>query len=235
MKNPSMRRLNIAVLVGLGTLVLSACTPVQKAPITLADTHCGLIGKYCDKLTPGGKGQMGLRYVRPDVNWSQYNKVIIAPVTYWGSEESQIPQSDRQTLINYFQQSLKENLAKKFQVVDEPGPGVMTLTVALTDAESATPVLRSISMIVPQARLLSSITRLATGTFPFVGGAQVEAKLEDSVSGQVLAAIVDKRLGSGSATAGFQWRWGDVQSAMDFWSESAANRLSDWTSGKEKP
>jgi len=235
MKNPSMRRLNIAVLVGLGTLVLSACTAVQKAPITLADTHCGLIGKYCDKLTPGGKGQMGLRYVRPDVNWSQYNKVIIAPVTYWGSEESQIPQSDRQTLINYFQQSLKENLAKKFQVVDEPGPGVMTLTVALTDAESATPVLRSISMIVPQARLLSSITRLATGTFPFVGGAQVEAKLEDSVSGQVLAAIVDKRLGSGSATAGFQWRWGDVQSAMDFWSESAANRLSDWTSGKEKP
>jgi len=235
MKNPSKRSLNIAVLVGLGTLVLSACTAVQKAPITQADAHCGLIGKYCDKLTPGGKGQMGLRYVRPDVNWSQYNKVIIAPVTYWGSEEAQIPQSDRQTLIDFFQQSLTEHLGKKFQVVDAAGPGVMTLTVALTDADSATPVLRSISMIVPQARLLSSITRLATGTFPFVGGAQVEAKLEDSVSGQVLAAIVDKRLGSGSLTAGFQWRWGDVQNAMDFWSESAANRLSDWTSGKEKP
>jgi len=119
--------------------------------------------------------------------------------------------------------------------VDEAGPGVMTLTVALTDADSATPLLRSISMIVPQARLLSSVKYLATGTFPFVGGAQVEAKLEDSASGQVLAAIIDKRLGSGSVTAGFQWRWGDVQNAMDFWSESAANRLSDWTSGKEKP
>jgi hypothetical protein len=76
---------------------------------------------------------------------------------------------------------------------------------------------------------------LVTGIFPFVGGAQVEAKLEDSVSGQVLAAIVDKRLGSGSATAGFQWRWGDVQNAMDFWAESPANRFSDWISEKEKP
>ncbi len=219
MEHPSKRIVPVAVVLGLGILLLSACTAVQKAPITQADTQCGLIGKYCDKLTPGGKGQMGLRYVRPDVNWSQYNKVMIAPVTYWGSEEAKISQTDRQTLINYFQQSLTEHLGKKFQVVDEAGPGVMTLTVALTDAESVTPVLRSISMIVPQARLLSSIRYLATGTFPFVGGAQVEAKLEDSVSGQVLAAIVDKRLGSGSATAGFQWRWGDVQSAMDFWSE----------------
>ena len=235
MKHPLMRTVNIAVLLGLGILFLTACSTVQKAPINQAETHCGLIGKYCDKLTPGGKGQMGLRYVRPDVNWSQYNKVIIAPVTYWGSEEAKIPQSDRQTLVNFFQQSLKEHLGKKFQVVDEPGPGVMTLTVALTDADSATPLLRSISMIVPQARLLSSVKYLATGTFPFVGGAQVEAKLEDSASGQVLAAIIDKRLGSGSITAGFQWRWGDVQNAMDFWSESAANRLSDWTSGKEKP
>jgi hypothetical protein len=235
MKHSSLRIIDMAALLGLSAVFLSACSTVQKAPIALAETHCGLIGKYCDKLTPGGEGQMGLRYVRPGVNWSQYNKVIIAPVTYWGSEEAKIPQSDRQTLINFFQQSLTEHLGKKFQVVNEPGQGVMTLTVALTDAESATPALRSISMIVPQARLLSSISYLATGTFPFVGGAQVEAKLEDSVSGQVLAAIVDKRLGSGSATAGFQWRWGDVQNAMDFWSESAANRLSAWTSGKEKP
>ena len=235
MRHPSMRIVKMAVVLGLGTLLLSACTAVQKAPINQAENHRGLIGKYCDKLTPGGEGQMGLRYVRPDVNWTQYNKIIIAPVTYWGSEEAKISQSDRQTLVNYFQQSLKDNLGKKFQVVEEPGPGVMTLTVALTDADSATPLLRSISMIVPQARLLSSVTYLASGSFPFVGGAQVEAKLEDSVSGQVLAAIVDKRLGAGSASAGFQWRWGDVQSAMDFWSETAATRLSNWTSGKEKP
>ena len=52
----------------------------------------------------------------------------------------------------------------------------MKLDVAIVDASSATPVLRSISMIVPQARLLSSLKYLATGSFPFVGGAQAEAQ-----------------------------------------------------------
>jgi hypothetical protein len=190
---------------------------------------------YCSQLTPGTDKQAALRYVNPAAKWSQYKKVIIAPVTYWGSEEAKIPHSDQQTLVDYFQKTLKEQLAKKFQVVDEPGPGVMTLTVALTDAESATPVMRSISMIVPQAHMLSNISYLATGTFPFVGGAQVEGKVTDSVSGQVLAAMVDKRLGGGSMTTGFQWQWGDVENAMQYWSETAANKLYAWTSGSETP
>ena len=231
----SSKTLKIASSVALGLLLLSGCSTVQKAPVNQAALNCGLIGKYCSRLTPGGEGQFGLRYVNPAANWSQYSKVVIAPVTYWGSEEASISQSDQQSLVNYFQQTLKDQLAKKFQVVDEPGPGTFTLTVALTDADTATPVLRSISMIVPQARLLSSLKFLATGTFPFVGGAQVEAKVTDSVSGKVLAAGVDKRLGSGSIAAGFQWQWGDVQNAMDFWSEKAANKLSAWTTGAEKP
>lgn len=224
-----------ALLLSLVGISLLACSATQKAPITRAEAHCGLIGPYCDRLTPGTDEQKGLRFVRPGINWAQYRKVIIAPVTYWGSEEAKISATDRQTLVNYFEETLKEEFAKKFEVVDRAGPGVMTITVGLTDAESATPVLRSISMIVPQARTLSTGVYLATGTFPFVGGAQVEAKAEDSVSGRVLAAIIDKRLGGGSLTAGFQWQWGDVEKAMHFWAESATNRLFAWTSGQEKP
>lgn len=223
-----------AGLLGMAGLSLMACTSTVKAPITQTEAHCGLIGPYCSRLTPGKDEQAGLRYLKPGIDWKQYRKVIIAPVTYWGSEENQISATDRQNLINYFEETLREEFAKKFQLADQPGPGVMKLTVGLTDPDSATPVLRSISMIVPQARLLSSGTYLVTGKFPFVGSAQVEAKAEDSVDGQVLAAMVDKRLGGGSLVAGFQWKWGDVERAMHFWAETAANRLDAWTSGKEK-
>ena len=219
----------------LATALLTGCTTVQKAPIEQADVNCGLIGKYCSMLTPGTDKQMALRYVNPAAQWSQYHKVEIHPVTYWGSEEAKIPHADQQALVNYFNQTLREQFGKKFEVVDEPGPGVMTLTVALTDAESATPVLRSISMIVPQAHMLSNIKYLTTGTFPFVGGAQVEAKVMDSMSGQVLAAAVNKRLGGGNVTTGFQWKWGDVKNAMNYWAEQSANVLSSWTSGATQP
>ena len=86
-------------------------------------------------------------------------------------------------------------------------------------------------MIVPQARVLSSLKYLATGTFPFVGAAQAEAKVTDSVSGQVLGLFVDKRVGGGAFTTGFQWQWGDAENAINHWAELAANKLSAWTSG----
>jgi hypothetical protein len=57
------------------------------------------------------------------------------------------------------------------------------LQAAMTDAETATPVLRSISMIIPQTPMLSYLKHLTTGTFPFILGAQAEMKLTDAVTG----------------------------------------------------
>ena len=153
----------------------------------------------------------------------------------WGGDNAKISASDRQNLVDFFSQQLHEQLAKKFQVVTQPGPGTLKLSVALTDAEAATPGLRSISMVVPQAHMISNLSYLATGSFPFVGGAQAEAKIADSVTGQTLAAAVDRRIGGGSMAAGFQWQWGDVENAITKWSEMIAEKLSSWTSGKVKP
>jgi len=216
-------------------LLLSACATTQKATLDRAALNCGLLGDVCGKLTPGGQDQASLRYVSPSARWTNYSKVMIEPVTFWGGSSTSVSAADQQMLVNYFSQQLKLQLGKKFQVVDQAGPGVMKLTVAMIDAETATPVLRSISMIVPQAHLLAGLKYLATGTFPFVGGAQVEGKITDSVSGDLLAAVADKRLGGGSMATGFQWQWGDAENVIDKWCERTAERLSSWTTGTETP
>jgi hypothetical protein len=92
-------------------------------------------------------------------------------VTFWGGEQSKVSPEDQQTLVNYFYEVLHEELAKQFQIVDQPGPDVVKLQVAVTDVEAATPDLRSISMMVPQARLLGTLKRGVTGSYPIVGGA----------------------------------------------------------------
>src|SRR5438876_453363 len=78
----------------------------------------------------------------------------------------------------------------------------------------ATPVLRTVSMVIPQARALATLKYAATGTYAFVGSAQAEGKVVDSVTGQVLAAGVDKRVGGGSITTAAQWQLGDAENAM---------------------
>lgn len=216
-------------------LLLSACATTQKATLDRAALNCGLLGDVCGKLTPGGKDQASLRYVSPSARWTDYNKVMIEPVTFWGGDTTSVSAADQQMLVNYFSQQLKLQLGKKFQVVDQAGPGVMKLAVAMTDAKTATPALRSISMIVPQVHLLAGLKYLATGTFPFVGGAQVEGKITDSVSGDLLAAVADKRIGGGSMAAGFQWKWGDAENVIDKWCERTAERLSSWTTGTARP
>jgi len=222
-------------LVALCLLTLNACTTTQKVDIKQSGVNCAFIGNDCSLLAPGGKEQAGLRYINPAAKWSQYNKILISPVTYWGSDSSKLSAADQQMLVNYTSQQFKEELGQKFQIVDQAGPGVMKIDAALIDAESATPGLRSISIIVPQAHMLSNLKYLATGSMPFVGGAQGEIKITDSVSGQVLGLAVDKRIGGGSIKAGFQWQWGDAENAINHWAELLTEKLSAWTSGTAAP
>ena len=136
-------------LLGLCLLLLSACATTQKVAVNQADVNCAFLANDCSLLTAGGKDQTGLRYINPAAQWTQYNKVLIDPVTFWGDTSTQVSASDQQMLVNYFSQQLNKELGQKFQIVTQPGPGVMKIDVAIVDAEAATPVLRSISMISP--------------------------------------------------------------------------------------
>lgn len=225
----------LAPLAAICLLSLTACSTTQKADIKPGGLKCAFLGNDCSKLSPGGEGQVGLRYTNPAAQWTQYSKIIIGPVTFWGGDTTAVSAADQQELVNFFNQTLTEQLGKKFEIVNRPGPGVMKMDVAMTDAEAATPGLRSVSMVIPQAHMLSNLKYLATGTFPFVGGAQAEAKVTDSVTGQTLALAVDRQIGGGSFEAGFQWQWGDAENAIKAWCEKAATKLSAWTSGVEKP
>jgi len=98
-----------------------------------------------------------LAYTNTSVNLTSYSKIMIAPVTYWADADSKLSAADQQTLCNYFYTVLKHDFGKNFTVVNEPGPGVAKLSVALTDATSAVPALRTISVVVPQAHALSLI------------------------------------------------------------------------------
>lgn len=114
----------------------------QNAPRAVP-AFSGFLGNYT-KLQVGGEGQAAYRYVNPSVNWSHYHSIMIAPVTFWGSDNSSVSPKDQETLCDYFQKSLTDHLGKTYQIVDQPGPGVMKLEVAIVDPTAATPVLRTV-------------------------------------------------------------------------------------------
>jgi hypothetical protein len=188
----------------------------------------GFLGNDYSLLTPPAEGsdqKAMLRYVNPNVTWSSYNQLLIAPVTFWAADDSKISAADQQTLCNYAYNEFVKVLGKNFILASAPGPGVMKVSVALTDATTATPGLRSISVLVPQARALSAIKMLATGSYAFVGSAQGAFKANDSVSGQLLAAAVDERLGGTSVKNVDVFQWGDAENAIDYWAGLIDKRM----------
>ena len=188
-----------------------------------------------DDVAGGGDPVAALRYIDPSARWAKYDKVLIAPVTFWGGDETKISPADQHELADFFTQTLHQQLSTKFQVVIEPAPDVLTIQVGLVDPTSATPVLRTVSMVIPQARGLSTLKYLATGTYAFVDGCEGEAKIMDSMTHQVLVAGVDKRVGGGSLATAAQWKWGDTENAMTAWEKLLTDRLWAWKSGTPPP
>ena len=186
----------------------------------------GFLGDY-SLLQPGGNGQTLYRYIAPGVNWSQYKAVMVDPVTFWDSANSSVSPEVQQKLCTYFYNKLRQDLVKQAAVVDEPGPGVIRLQVALTNATAAVPVLRTASVVIPQMRVVSRLKEFATGSFAFVGSARVEMKATDSETGQILAEAMDQQKGGNAIQTAATWQWQDTERAMDHWSELMATRFNE--------
>ena len=135
-----------------------------------------------------------------------------------------VPEGERQVLVDYLDSSLRHALAKDYRLVDRPGAGTLRLRVAITEAEGSTVPMDALSTVVPQMRALSTAKRVATGTAAFVGKAGVEGEIQDSLTERRLAAAVDRRVGQQS-TQGVLNTWDDVQRSFDAWSERLRGRL----------
>jgi hypothetical protein len=233
-----MRKLLLAPAViaasAVVALLLTGCpTTVQSTPEAakaaeageaLPPAVTGFFGSNASKLAKGPEGGAALAYVDPNAQWSKYSKIQLLPVEFWAGEDSKISTSDQQMLTAYFYNKLKEDLGKSFTLVDQPGPDVLTLRCALMDATTATPGLRSVSVIVPQARVLNGLQSLATGSYAFVGSAEGEMEVKDS-TGDFLAGAVDQRAGGMGIKGAASFRWGDAENVIDYWAQRITNRL----------
>ena len=160
---------------------------------------------------------------------------MIVVVGFFGGDSAKVSPKDEQRLTNVFYKELQEALAKRYQVVDEVGPGVMKVEVALLDVEAATPGVRSVTMVIPQLRVLSAGYALAAGRYPFSGGGQAAVRISDSMTEQALGIAVDRRAGGGAIQTAAQWQWGDAENAIKVWSSLLANGMYAYTSGERKP
>jgi hypothetical protein len=222
-KSKASRSWTGAVVVAAAATALAACAAGQSGKAKPA----GFLGDY-SKLHEGAKGQALLVYVDPQVHFSKYHKMMIDPVTIWRSADTNdIPPDEAQDLIDDLDDVLRITLDDHYEIVKQPGPDVLRLRVAITEAEGSWRVVdgRLGDKLDSDLQAVSP-KKPSNATRSFVGKAGIEAELLDAASGVRVAAAIDRRAGA-STVKPEENAWEDVEAAFRYWADRLRDRLAE--------
>jgi len=202
---------------------MAACRTTRQ---TRSVEPSGFLGDY-SQLVKGEKDQAQLVYLNPDARFSKYKAIMIDSVTLWeSSANSKLSPEDQRMVTGFFFRALHEALGKDWEIVDRPGPGVMRLRAALTEAKGARVAMNTVTSILPQLRLPSTLLGTLTDTAPWVGRATAEAEITDSITDVRLLAGVDQRTGTKAVRSGLR-TWSDVKRICEEWAARLSTRLKE--------
>ena len=213
----------IFVLV-MGVMFLAACA-------TVAPPQPGILGNYYKNLEPGPEGGAKLRWLKPGVDFSKYNKVKVDPIQFApATDESKAKEmkdmdpEDLRELADTCNLALANGIEKKYLVVTAPGPDVVEVRFAIIDLKKSYPVFSGVTSVLPIGLALNLLKRPVTGRW--TGGGSTIAQLmgKDSVTGEVIAVAQD------NYEAGF-WerfsRYGSAEDAFEAWGEKIVKFLDE--------
>jgi Protein of unknown function (DUF3313) len=220
-KEKSMKIIRLAILF-LSCILLIGCAASGMKDVTTT----GFLDDY-SLLKPGGDDRAALVYIMPGKDFKPYNKIMFERVLVSLSPDAKNKEIDPAMLAElaeYYQKALLNAVKGGYQLVDQAGPGVLRVRVAITGVKPSNPVSNTMSSIIPIGMLVAGATKATSGDNLGTGEAATEIDVLDSQTGMRLAAAVDRRQGGKSA---FRGKWEDTMAAFDYWAKRFRQRLDE--------
>jgi hypothetical protein len=225
-----MRSVLAVLLVAVAVGCAGTRQPRSEAP------RSGFLGDYT-MLKAGEGDQAQLVYLNPGFEPARYGSVLLSPVTLWAGEGesglSKLSREDQQMLADRLHTALHDALAKDHALVEQPGPGVLRVSAALTDAKGSNVPLDVVATVIPQIRMGAMLVGMGADTAGTVGRVTGELEVADSASGERLIAAVDERVGT-RGIGGMTDKWDDLQRAFDDWAERVRARVNGQVPGAKE-
>lgn len=243
-----MKSTRLTATLGVAVLVLAGCSstsqPGRSTSLGEDVKGSGFLGESTYALMTEGKDGEALRLYRnpkyaTPASFARYKKVLLDPVKLYAGPKSKLheaPQEQATAIAQGFYNQLHDKLAKDYQMVDVAGPDTLHISVAIVDAEQADASLKAASYIpiplgLPGAKAAAMQTASQTmGKPPFTGQVAIEGKMADAQTGEIIAAEIDRRVGSRRPIIGLfesntYDNWSDVTEAERYWAEQLRYRM----------
>jgi Protein of unknown function (DUF3313) len=218
---------SLLLLVGLPT---RAQEDLSKKQNQILGRQSGFLTNYA-RLQPDPKNQDLLIYWKNKDVLKTTTKFIVDPVMIYllpEAEQRGIDADDLDKLAQTFTQAIKDELTAsgQYEVVTEPGPGVLELSVALTNVE---PTGKKKNAALKGAATAASIAVAPGASLAVprlsVGRVNIEGEVLNS-SGEVEVEFMTSKAGRRYFSGLKQYQtWGDINAAFRSWAKSFRQRL----------
>ncbi|MEN8132886.1 MAG: DUF3313 domain-containing protein [Pseudomonadota bacterium] len=193
-------------------LLLAVLAGCYKA--TVPNKPAGFLDNY-ESLRPVDNDIGTLYFENNAAAWNSYHSIIMDPIGLHyipEARERDLDQDKMRKLGEYFRNAMIEAVEDKYTIVDESGHGVMHLRAAITDAK-------------PTNVAANIVSKTLIYVPVDMGEAAIEGELLDSVTGERLAAIVDRKVGSLFSPSLGYMTWGHVKDAFRSWAHQLRDVL----------
>ena len=141
------------------------------------------------------------------------------------AKNKEIDPEQMKELADMFAAPVFQSLGDAYPLVDQPGPDVMRVRVAITDIDLPNRPLNTVTTIIPVGLAVSVLKKGATGKGTFVGETSMEMEVLDSETNERIAAAADRRAGGKIDNMS---KFGTAEDAFKFWAERLRTRLDEF-------
>ncbi len=193
----------------------------------------GFLSDYSG-MKKGPKGGVEWVYIKEGIDFAKYKKLMVDQVTFFLKDDAKykgIQPEDIKELTEAFDNAVRENIGKYYELADQPGPDVVRIRVAITDLVPGKPGVSAVSTVLPIGLGLSIVKKAVTGKHTGVGETSMEMEVVDSLTNERFAAAIDEH--SGGKLSGLK-KWGSAEEAFKFWTERIRKRLDEYKEKKKR-
>jgi hypothetical protein len=186
-------------------LIVTAAAMVAAAPMSTSvagkevdkDKFSGFLKDYSQlKEEKDASGQPVLRHLSPKLTSGAYSKVMIDRVDFYPAPrpDKSVDSATLHQISAYLDKALRQKIGEKATVVDQAGPGVVRMRVAITAVAAETAALKPYQYI-PIALVVQG-AKAAAGARAQNAELYAEIEVLDSQSGERIGAVVKKGTGT---------------------------------------
>ena len=221
---PMMFRTSSAALAM--ALALSPALAQTQQPV-----NSGFLADY-SKLQTAGDREGVRSWSNRSADYRHYSKIMLHPtvvVLTPGPDYKGVQPDALKRMTDDFAAAFKSALSPAYQIVNEPGPDVLQLRLAITGVQPVAPAMNPTDLLPIKA--VFNIGRAAAGKSPQVAEMSAEMEVLDA-AGKPVAAAVATRKGDKTLQQGESVTWKHLEAITAYWAKSFRERLDELRAGR---